>query len=211
MTFGLSIIGITMTDGGTFPNAILWGVLATCLRFVPHIGPTISATFPLAIALSVFPGYNVITAGNGLEAVLATAQAAPSLEQQLGKDYTYIGSIKPRHARDIKASNWSIGAETMDRDFTICEMKYPDKINYKGLMAINDDKTIDHAKQGYYAIQNLASVFDNTLLRIQDLDFDVNTENADRKIELSAYRGPSGGGLITYWRANDKPGRKARF
>ncbi len=59
LTIGLLLIGSTMTEGGSFPNAILWGVLATCLRFVPYIGPTAAAIFPLAIALSVFPGYSV--------------------------------------------------------------------------------------------------------------------------------------------------------
>lgn len=62
LTFGLAIIGGTMTEGGSFPNAMLWGVLATCLRFVPYIGPTAAAIFPLAIALSVFPGYSVALA-----------------------------------------------------------------------------------------------------------------------------------------------------
>ncbi|MCM2369682.1 AI-2E family transporter [Aporhodopirellula aestuarii] len=62
MAAGLTIIGMTMTEDGVFPNAILWGVLATCLRFVPYIGPTAAAIFPLAIALSVFPGYGVFVA-----------------------------------------------------------------------------------------------------------------------------------------------------
>jgi predicted PurR-regulated permease PerM len=62
MTVGLMVIGATMTEGGTFPNAVLWGVLATCLRFVPYAGPTVAAIFPLAIALSVFPGYGVAVA-----------------------------------------------------------------------------------------------------------------------------------------------------
>jgi predicted PurR-regulated permease PerM len=62
MTLGLAAIGMLMTEEGVFPNAILWGVLATCLRYVPYIGPTVSAIFPLAIALSVFPGYNVAIA-----------------------------------------------------------------------------------------------------------------------------------------------------
>ena len=34
-------------------------------------------------------------------------------------DYPKIGTIKPRHAREIESSRWSIGAETMDRDYTI--------------------------------------------------------------------------------------------
>ncbi len=62
LAIGLAIIGSTMTEGGMFPNAILWGVFATCLRFVPYVGPWAAAIFPLAIAISVFPGYNVFLA-----------------------------------------------------------------------------------------------------------------------------------------------------
>ncbi|XZE56473.1 AI-2E family transporter [Planctomycetaceae bacterium SH139] len=62
LTVGLIIISAAMTDGAVFPNAILWGVLATCLRFVPYLGPIAAAIFPLAIALSVFSGYNVFLA-----------------------------------------------------------------------------------------------------------------------------------------------------
>lgn len=32
-----------------------------------------------------------------------------------------IADIKPRNASGIQASNWNIGAETMDRDYTIYE------------------------------------------------------------------------------------------
>ncbi len=56
---GLWVIGLMLTDNGTFPNAILWGALATCLRFIPYLGPTAAAIFPSAIALAVFPGYQV--------------------------------------------------------------------------------------------------------------------------------------------------------
>lgn len=62
LSIGLAVIGATMTEEGVFPNAILWGVLATGLRFVPYLGPTAAAIFPLAIALSVFPGYGVFAA-----------------------------------------------------------------------------------------------------------------------------------------------------
>lgn len=62
LTIGLLIIGATLTDTGSFPNAVLWGLLATCLRFVPYLGPVIAAIFPLTIALAVFPGYSVVIA-----------------------------------------------------------------------------------------------------------------------------------------------------
>ena len=32
-----------------------------------------------------------------------------------------LGQVKPRAACDIRASNWSVGAETMDRDYTLYE------------------------------------------------------------------------------------------
>lgn len=48
--FGLWLIGI--------PNAVLWGVLATILRFVPYIGPWIAASFPLILSLAVTPSWN---------------------------------------------------------------------------------------------------------------------------------------------------------
>lgn len=62
LSIGLAIIGATMTQEGVFPNVILWGALATCLRFVPYIGPVASAVFPLAMAFAVFPGYSVLIA-----------------------------------------------------------------------------------------------------------------------------------------------------
>lgn len=63
---GLFGIGRTMAPEGEFPNFILWGVLATCMRFVPYLGPIVSAIFPLAISLAVFPGYAVFLAVLGL-------------------------------------------------------------------------------------------------------------------------------------------------
>lgn len=49
---GLAIIGV--------PNAILWGVLAAVLRFIPYIGPWIAAVFPLTIAFGVDPGWSML-------------------------------------------------------------------------------------------------------------------------------------------------------
>lgn len=54
-----------------------------------------------------------------------SSQILSSLDQRLGAGCRYIGKIQPRHARDISAPNWSIGAEMIDRDYTI----YP---NWRG-------------------------------------------------------------------------------
>jgi predicted PurR-regulated permease PerM len=46
---GLFLIGV--------PNAFLWGLLATLLRFVPFIGVWIAASFPIVLAFAVDPGW----------------------------------------------------------------------------------------------------------------------------------------------------------
>ncbi len=42
---GLYLIGI--------PNAILWGILATTLRFIPYIGPWIAAAMPIGLSMAI--------------------------------------------------------------------------------------------------------------------------------------------------------------
>ncbi len=39
------------------PNAILWGALATVLRFIPYVGPWIAAVFPILLSLAVSPSW----------------------------------------------------------------------------------------------------------------------------------------------------------
>ncbi len=62
MALGLWLIGV--------PGAILWGVLATILRFVPYVGPMISAVFPIALAFAVAPGWDMLLWTLGLILVL---------------------------------------------------------------------------------------------------------------------------------------------
>lgn len=40
------------------PNAILWGLLAAVLRFIPYLGPWIAAGLPILISIAVFPGWH---------------------------------------------------------------------------------------------------------------------------------------------------------
>lgn len=57
-TFGV-IIGAGLWLIGV-PSAILWGILAAVLRFVPYIGAAIAAAFPLALALAVDPTWSML-------------------------------------------------------------------------------------------------------------------------------------------------------
>lgn len=56
--FGV-VIGAGLWVIGT-PSAILWGILATVLRFVPYIGAVIASAFPLALAIAVDPGWSML-------------------------------------------------------------------------------------------------------------------------------------------------------
>ncbi|MEY3895571.1 MAG: hypothetical protein RLZZ214_1090 [Verrucomicrobiota bacterium] len=59
---GLYFIGV--------PNAILWGALATVLRFIPYIGPWIAAVFPILLSLASSPGWMAPLLTVGLFVVL---------------------------------------------------------------------------------------------------------------------------------------------
>jgi predicted PurR-regulated permease PerM len=49
---GLTVIGI--------PNAALWSIMTLVLRFVPYLGIIIAASFPLALAIAVAPGWGLL-------------------------------------------------------------------------------------------------------------------------------------------------------
>ena len=49
---GLWLIGV--------PNAILWGILAGLMRFVPYIGSFIAAFFPLVLAVAIDSGWTMV-------------------------------------------------------------------------------------------------------------------------------------------------------
>jgi predicted PurR-regulated permease PerM len=52
LTLGLWWIGV--------PGALLWGLLAALLRFIPYLGPVLASVFPLALAFAVDPGWDML-------------------------------------------------------------------------------------------------------------------------------------------------------
>jgi len=50
-TFGISVgIGLSLIG---VPNAVLWGILAAILRFIPYIGPWIAAAMPIGLSMAI--------------------------------------------------------------------------------------------------------------------------------------------------------------
>ncbi|MFC7396850.1 AI-2E family transporter [Chelatococcus sp. GCM10030263] len=58
LTYGIPI-GVALYFIGV-PNAVLWGLLAAVLRFVPYLGPFLAALFPIALAVAVDPGWTML-------------------------------------------------------------------------------------------------------------------------------------------------------
>jgi len=56
LIYGLSV-GLMLWAVG-LPGAALWGLLAALLRFVPYVGPWLSALMPLALSLAVFEDWS---------------------------------------------------------------------------------------------------------------------------------------------------------
>lgn len=52
MALGLWFIGV--------PGWLLWGTLAALMRFIPYVGPMLSAIFPIALAFAVDPGWDMV-------------------------------------------------------------------------------------------------------------------------------------------------------
>jgi predicted PurR-regulated permease PerM len=59
---GLYFIGL--------PNAILWGILATMLRFIPYLGPWLAAAMPIGLAMAISTGWVAPLLAIGLFVVL---------------------------------------------------------------------------------------------------------------------------------------------
>jgi hypothetical protein len=66
--------------------------------------------------------------------------------------------------------------------FGIIEMAYTNgpinRLNYKGVIKSDSTKKLIRPKIAYYAIQNITSIFDNSLERLMDLEHTYNVEGA---------------------------------
>ncbi|CAN5254083.1 hypothetical protein BH11PSE10_BH11PSE10_02900 [soil metagenome] len=62
MAAGLWLIGV--------PGALLWGAVASIMRFVPYVGPMIAAVAPISLAFAVDPGWHMVLLTVGLIVLL---------------------------------------------------------------------------------------------------------------------------------------------
>jgi predicted PurR-regulated permease PerM len=87
--------GVTFGSGAYWigiPHALLWGVLACLLRFVPYVGTPIATAFPVGMALAVFPGWQQAAMMFGLFVILELI-IANLIEPWLFGAHTGISSL----------------------------------------------------------------------------------------------------------------------
>jgi len=126
-----------------------------------------------------------------------------------------FGAIAKNEWTERSQAKWALrrllgdlGRDIPSSYFAICDMRYPTRINYKGLLAINADRTVHHKKIGYYAVQHLTAVFDDTVKRVKDFEARIAGGGEDSKFSAFGYRGSDGGSLVTLWRSSDTPGKR---
>lgn len=96
-----------------------------------------------------------------------------------------------------------LGRDIPSSYFSIADMKYPDEINRKGLLKCRQDKTVAYTKPAYYALQNLAAIFDDRLERIDGYPYETN---AAESFSLFAYASRASRlQVVTLWLDGDIP------
>ena len=106
---------------------------------------------------------------------------------------------------DVRRMLGDFGHDVESSVFTICDFNHAGReINRKGLLHATPDRRVDKIKLAYYAVQNTASVFDDSLQRLADVPVEVPGE---KSVAAFAYRkGATGGCLVSLWDDSGTPG-----
>jgi predicted PurR-regulated permease PerM len=108
---GLYLIGV--------PNAILWGILAAILRFVPYIGSWIAAAAPLGLAMAISTGWLAPILTLGLFVVLELF-CGNILEPLLYGKGTGVSAVAVLVAAVFWTWLWGIAGLLLATPLTVC-------------------------------------------------------------------------------------------
>lgn len=101
------------------PNAMLWGVLAGVLRFIPYVGTIGGAAMPILLSLAVFDGWTkpLIVLGAFLVIEILIAYV---LEPQLYASHTGVSSLAILVAAIFWAALWGPAGLLLSTPLTVC-------------------------------------------------------------------------------------------
>jgi hypothetical protein len=140
---------------------------------------------------------------------------APNMELLQGEngapsEYRNTKALSKYEWTELTQAKWALrrmlgdlGRDIPTSIFSIIDLQYTDEMNRKGLLYSNEDQTVGHKKQAYFAVQNLAAVFDNSLERIKDFQYSAKTNH---KNSAFAYSSKSNNqNLVTIWLHTNRP------
>ena len=89
--------------------------------------------------------------------------------------------------------------------FTISDLSYyKDFVSRYGLLKTNPDNSLIKVKSAYYAVQNVVSLFNESLVRLPD--YDVEVTGTEKELSLFAFRDRTSGlDVIAFWEGTEMP------
>ncbi|WP_262271736.1 AI-2E family transporter [Microvirga yunnanensis] len=138
LTYGIPI-GIALYFIGV-PNALLWGLLAAVLRFIPYLGPFLAALFPVALAIAVDPGWTMLFWVVGLFLV-AELISNNVIEPWLYGSSTGLSSLAIIMAAIFWTSLWGPVGLFLATPLTVCLVvigRYVPQLEFLGVLLGSD-------------------------------------------------------------------------
>ena len=138
LTYGVPI-GIALYLIGV-PNAVLWGLLAAVLRFVPYLGPFLAALFPIALAFAVDPGWSMLLWVIGLF-LLAELVSNNVIEPWLYGSSTGLSSLAIIMAAIFWTTLWGPVGLFLATPLTVCLVvigRYVPQLEFLGVLLGSD-------------------------------------------------------------------------
>ena len=166
------------------PSAVLWGILAGILRFVPYIGTFISAIFPLALAVAVDPGWTLLLWTLGVFFILEPI-AGHLFEPLLYGKSTGLSPLAVVLSATFWTSLWGPIGLVLATPLTVClvvlgrhvdSLKFidvmfgnrpalsPPEVFYQRMLADDPAEVIDKAEE-YLDERSLTSYYDDVALK----------------------------------------------
>ncbi len=116
-TFGVAVgVGLYLIG---VPNAILWGILAATLRFVPYIGQAVAAVPPICMAMAISTGWLAPLLTLGLFVVLGVVYGSV-LEPWLYGKGTGVSAVAVLVAAVFWTWLWGIVGLLLATPLTVC-------------------------------------------------------------------------------------------
>ena len=111
MALGLWLIGV--------PGWLLWGTLAAIMRFIPYVGPLLSAVFPIGLAFAVDPGWSMVL---WTVALIVTLEAISGniLEPMLYGTSTGLSALSLIAAATFWTALWGPVGLVLSTPLTVC-------------------------------------------------------------------------------------------